>query len=128
MADLKHSISRDIIFDVMMRVRTSTGIRPTGFYGSFFMQNTTDIEIGAIDSDKSIQVEIKYDDKLDEKVPLYIQAATLFTSCSGQRRLRIHNLCISVTSDFNQLYRMTDQDTIVTHLFKHGLILSFILR
>lgn len=31
-----------------MRVRTSTGVRPTDFYGHFFMSNTTDMEIAAI--------------------------------------------------------------------------------
>jgi hypothetical protein len=31
-----------------MRVRTSTGVRPTEFYGHFFMSNTTDMEIAAI--------------------------------------------------------------------------------
>ena len=30
------------------------------------MQNTTDIELGNIDSDKAIAVEIKHDDKLKE--------------------------------------------------------------
>lgn len=84
------------------------------------MQNTTDIEVSAMDSDKSVQIEIKYDDKLDEKEPVFFQAAILFTSVSGQRRLRIHNLSLAVTTDFNQVYRLADQDVVVTHLFKHG--------
>lgn len=87
------------------------------------MQNTTDIEVSAIDENKSIQVEMKYDDKLDEKEPVFIQVAVLFTSCSGQRRLRIHNLSLSVSSDYNQIYRLTDEDATITHLFKHGKIL-----
>ena len=44
----------------------SPGLRPTGFYGAFFMSNTTDIELGNIDADKAIAVEIKHDDKLKE--------------------------------------------------------------
>lgn len=35
-----------------MRVRTSTGTRPTDFYGHFFMSNSTDVELAAIDCDK----------------------------------------------------------------------------
>lgn len=31
-----------------MRVRTSTGVRPTEFFGHFYMSNTTDMEIAAI--------------------------------------------------------------------------------
>ena len=35
-----------------MRVRTSTGVRPTDFFGHFYMSNTTDIELASIDCDK----------------------------------------------------------------------------
>lgn len=31
-----------------MRVRTSTGIRPTDFYGHHYMSNTTDIELASV--------------------------------------------------------------------------------
>lgn len=91
------------------------------------MQNTTDIEVSAIDCDKSVQIEIKYDDKLDEKEPVFFQAAILFTSISGQRRLRIHNLSLPVTTDYNQIYRLTDHDAVVTHLFKYGKKILFLI-
>jgi len=53
------------------------GIRPTGFYGSIYMQNTTDVELAAIDGDKCVTVEIKHDDKLDEQ-PAFIQVRTIY--------------------------------------------------
>uniref|UniRef100_A0A182S5P3 Sec23/Sec24 trunk domain-containing protein n=1 Tax=Anopheles maculatus TaxID=74869 RepID=A0A182S5P3_9DIPT len=46
--DLLKNISRPIAFDAVMRVRTSTGVRATDFYGHFFMTNTKDIEIASI--------------------------------------------------------------------------------
>lgn len=35
-----------------MRVRTSTGVRATDFFGHFFMSNTTDMELASIDCNK----------------------------------------------------------------------------
>lgn len=35
-----------------MRVRTSTGVRATDFYGHFFMSNTTDMELASVDCNK----------------------------------------------------------------------------
>jgi protein transport protein SEC24 len=84
------------------------------------MQNTTDVELGSIDCDKAFQIEIKYDDKLDEKELAYFQIAILFTSCNGQRRLRVHNLALQITSDYSIIYRLIDEDSLVTHLFKQG--------
>ncbi|MFH4983012.1 hypothetical protein AB6A40_009721 [Gnathostoma spinigerum] len=119
LADLAHDISRDIVFDAMMRVRASTGLRPTGFYGSFYMDNSTDMEMGVMDCDKAVHVEIRHDDKLPEG-NAHLQAAILFTSCSGQRRLRILNLALSVSSDYNQMYLVADPDCLVTFLFKQA--------
>ncbi len=69
---------RETGFDAVMRVRASTGLRPTGFYGAFFMSNTTDIELGNIDADKAIAVEIKHDDKLREDDLPFFQVSSFF--------------------------------------------------
>ena len=37
------------------------------------MANTTDIEFGNIDSDKTVAIEIKQDDKMGEGLPAYVQ-------------------------------------------------------
>lgn len=60
-------------FDSIMRVRTSTGVRPVDFYGHFFMSNTTDVETAGIDADQAMTIEIKHDDKLTDEDGVYIQ-------------------------------------------------------
>ena len=47
-SDLAHNIARPVVFDAVMRVRTSTGIKPTDFFGSFCMVNTTDMELASL--------------------------------------------------------------------------------
>lgn len=75
MEELKHSLSGATGFDCVMRVRASTGLRPTGFYVSF-MSKTTDIELGKIDCDKAIAVEMKHDDKLRDDESAFFQVRT----------------------------------------------------
>ena len=75
--DLKRCVSRSTGFDAVMRVRASTGLRPTGFYGAFYMSNTTDIELGNIDCDKAIAVEVKHDDKLREDDIAFFQVLVI---------------------------------------------------
>lgn len=116
--DVIKNISRPIGFDTVMRVRTSAGIRPTDFYGHFFMSNTTDLEIAAIDCDKSIGIEIKHDDKLPPEENVYIQVALLYTSCSGQRRLRILNLALKTCVQMADLFRCCDLDAMVLYFSK----------
>lgn len=46
--DLRHVLTRPTAYDAVMRVRTSTGVRATDFYGNFFMSNTTDVELATL--------------------------------------------------------------------------------
>lgn len=41
-----------------MRVRTSTGVRPTEFYGHFYMSNTTDMELASIGENQILLILI----------------------------------------------------------------------
>ncbi|XP_025201157.1 protein transport protein Sec24D isoform X3 [Melanaphis sacchari] len=118
LSDLKHDISRPTVFDAVMRVRTSTGTRPTDFYGHFFMSNSTDVELASIDCDKAIAIEVKHDDKLDEQDGVLVQTAMLYTSCSGQRRVRILNLSLRSSGQMGELYRSCDLDTIMNFFGK----------
>ena len=118
--DVINNISRPIAFNVVMRVRTSTGVRPTDFYGHFFMSNTTDMELASIDCDKAVAIEVKHDDKLTEEEGVYIQAALLYTSCGGVRRLRIINLSLKTSSQMAELYRACDLDAIVNFFSKQS--------
>jgi len=119
-SDLRHNISRPVVFDAIMRVRTSTGVRPTDFFGAFYMGNTTDMELASLNSDMAMACEIKHDDKLTDEDGVYIQAALLYTSCSGQRRLRICNMSLNVCDNMGELYRNCDLDTVVNFLAKQN--------
>lgn len=81
--DLILHLSRPIGFDGVMRVRTSTGVRPTDFFGHYYMANTTDVELAAIDSQKGLAVEIKHDASITDEDGVYIQIALLYTTILG---------------------------------------------
>lgn len=143
------NIAKPIAFDSIMRVRTSAGVRPTDFYGHFSMTNTTDLELASIgnnisnfyiddvtvfrtfyfifsiwiilDCNKSIAIEIKHDDKLTPEENLYIQVALLYTSCGGQRRLRIMNLALKITTQISEIFRSCDLDVTVLFFAKQSM-------
>lgn len=113
--DLRRDVQKDIGFDAVMRVRTSTGIRATDFYGAFYMSNTTDVELAGLDCDKTVTVEFKHDDKLNEDIGALLQCAILYTSCGGQRRLRIHNMALNCCTQLADLYRNCETDTLINY-------------
>ncbi|XP_040290796.1 protein transport protein Sec24C isoform X1 [Bufo bufo] len=116
--DLRRDVQKDIGFDAVMRVRTSTGIRATDFLGAFHMNNTTDVELAGLDCDKTVTVEFKHDDKLNEDVGALLQCAILYTNCGGQRRLRIHNMALNCCTQLADLYRNCETDTLINYFAK----------
>lgn len=54
------------------------------------MQNTTDIELGNIDTDKAIAVEIKHDDKLKEEEIAFFQVTTPTTATILYTHVHVH--------------------------------------
>ncbi|XP_018080911.1 protein transport protein Sec24C isoform X2 [Xenopus laevis] len=116
--DLRRDVQKEVGFDAVMRVRTSTGIRATDFFGAFYMSNTTDVELAGLDCDKTITVEFKHDDKLNEETGALIQCAVLYTSCGGQRRLRVHNMALNCCTQLADLYRNCETDSLINYFAK----------
>ncbi|PKK28899.1 protein transport protein Sec24D [Columba livia] len=118
LSDLRRDIVKKTGFDAIMRVRTSTGFRATDFFGAVYMNNTTDVEMAAVDCDKAVTVEFKHDDKLNEDTGALIQCAVLYTSISGQRRLRIHNIGLNCSSQLADVYKTCETDALINFFAK----------
>ncbi|XP_077156567.1 protein transport protein Sec24D [Paroedura picta] len=116
--DLRKDIEKRLGFDAIMRVRTSTGFRATDFLGAIYMNNTTDVEMAAVDCDKAVTVEFKHDDKLNEDSGALIQCAVLYTSMNGQRRLRLHNLGLNCSSQLVDVYKSCETDALINFFAK----------
>lgn len=64
--------------------RLSAGFRATDFFGAVHMNNTTDVEMAAVDCDKALTVEYKHDDTLSEETGAFLQV--LFKSAAFRQK------------------------------------------
>ncbi|KAG7261076.1 hypothetical protein CRUP_037322 [Coryphaenoides rupestris] len=48
------------------------------------------------------------------------ECAVLYTSCGGQRRLRVHNMAVNCCSQLADLYRNCETDTIINFFSKYA--------
>merc|ERR1719175_371275 len=77
--------------------------------------------MASVNSDMAVACEIKYDDSLKDEDGVYVQVALLFTSCSGQRRLRIINLALNVGTSMADMYKNCELDTIMNFTAKQSI-------
>lgn len=102
-----------------MKVRCSNGLQVAEYYGNFVHHTFgADLELGVIDADKAIGVKFNYDGKLDSKLDAHFQSALLYTTASGQRRVRCSNVIASVSENARECMKFIDQDAIYTLLAK----------
>lgn len=123
-AQIKRAILRESGYNATMRIRCSNGLHVQGHYGNFFQRNTTDIELANVDADKAIAASFKHDGKLDEKQEAHFQTAILYTSVDGERRVRVHNIAVPVTSLLGNVFRYADLDSTVAYFTKECITLA----
>ncbi|XP_027095162.2 protein transport protein SEC24 C [Coffea arabica] len=109
--DLRWNITRPQGFEAVMRVRCSLGLQVQDYSGNFCKHIPTDVDLPAIDCDKTIMVTLKHDDKLQDGSECAFQSALLYTTVYGQRRIRISTLSLPCTNMLSNLFRSADLDT-----------------
>ena len=105
-----------------MKVRCSNGLQVAAYHGNFLQMgaSSSDIEFGVIDEDKAVAVMFSHDGKLDPKVDAHFQSALLYTTKSGERRVRCSNIVSAVTDQPRDTVRWADQDAVIGVLVREG--------
>ncbi|KAJ5468059.1 hypothetical protein N7475_005811 [Penicillium sp. IBT 31633x] len=119
--EISHAVTRESGYQTLMKVRCSNGLQVSSYHGNF-VQHTlgADLEIAGVDADKAISVLFSYDGKLDPKLDAHFQAALLYTSADGQRRVRCINVVAAVNEGGMETMKFVDQDAVVTVIAKEA--------
>ena len=119
--ELSRDLSRESGFQALLKVRCSNGLQVSDYFGNF-TQHTfgADIELGVIDADKSFGCLFSYDGKLDPKLDAHFQSALLYTTATGERRIRVTNTVASVSEGALGAMKLVDQDAVVTLIAKQA--------
>jgi protein transport protein SEC24 len=119
--EIMHTVTRETGYQALMKVRCSNGLQISAYHGNF-VQHTfgADLEIGVIDADKAMGVMFSYDGKLDAKLDAHFQSALLYTTASGERRVRCCNVIASVSDNAKDCMKLVDQDAVYIMIAKEA--------
>eukprot|EP00007_Cunea_sp_BSH-02190019_P003409 CAMPEP_0174246610 /NCGR_PEP_ID=MMETSP0417-20130205/42158_1 /TAXON_ID=242541 /ORGANISM="Mayorella sp, Strain BSH-02190019" /LENGTH=1133 /DNA_ID=CAMNT_0015326463 /DNA_START=167 /DNA_END=3568 /DNA_ORIENTATION=- len=116
--DLRHNLTREIGYEGVMRVRTSSGVALAGYEGNHYMSNRTDLELAALNEDTTFLVKMKHEEKLKDGAMVVVQAALLYTTAEGKRRIRVHTIALPVVSKVAAVFRGSDLGAVM-HQYAH---------
>lgn len=123
-AEVQRIVLRETAYNVTLRIRCSPGLRVVKQFGGFHLHGVTDIETGTWDADKTFTALIRHDGRLEESREAYFQCAILYTTATGERRVRCHTLAVPVTSVLGNVFRYADMDSAVAYYAKEAVTLA----
>jgi protein transport protein SEC24 len=110
-------LSAEIGLEAVLRVRATTGLRMSTFYGNFFNRSSDLCAFPAFPRDQAYVVEVAIDETITKPVAC-MQTAVLHTTCNGERRIRVMTLALPTTQQLADVYASADQQAITTY-FSH---------
>ncbi|KAG1688209.1 Protein transport protein Sec24B [Nymphon striatum] len=110
--DLQRYINRKIGFEAVMRIRCTKGISIHTFHGDFFVRSTDLLSLPNINPDAAFGMHMSLEESLSDCKTVCFQAALLYTSTAGERRIRVHTMCLPVTTSISDVISNADQQAI----------------
>ncbi len=118
-------LSRSVALESVMKVRCSTGVSVHEYAGEGIKRvKGGEVDIACWDADTAVAVLLEHDGseiKPGDKV--YLQAALLYTSTDGQRRVRVHNTMLTATDNIGTVFKYADCKTVVNILARYGAVM-----
>ncbi|KAM3362826.1 protein transport protein Sec24-like [Capsicum galapagoense] len=112
--ELTRDLTRETAWESVMRIRCGKGVRFTTYHGNFMLRSTDLIALPAVDCDKAYAMQLSLEETLLNSQTVFFQIALLYTSSSGERRIRVHTAAAPVVSDLGEMYRLADTGAIVS--------------
>ncbi|XP_077448833.1 protein transport protein Sec24A isoform X2 [Stigmatopora argus] len=106
--DLKRYLTRKIGFEGVMRIRCTKGLSIHTFHGNFFVRSTDLLSLPNVNPDAGFAVQMSIEENLDNMQVVSFQAALLYTSSKGERRIRVHTLCLPVVHSLSDIFAGAD--------------------
>ncbi|XP_034969330.2 protein transport protein Sec24B isoform X1 [Zootoca vivipara] len=111
--DLKRYLTRKIGFEAVMRIRCTKGLSIHTFHGNFFVRSTDLLSLANVNPDAGFAVQMSIEEILSDTSLVCFQTALLYTSSKGERRIRVHTLCLPVVTSLADVYAGADVQAVI---------------
>ena len=106
--DLDRYLTRKIGFEAVLRLRCTNGIKVNQFHGNAFVRGEDILSLANVNPDAGFSAQLDVEDDLDRQPFVIFQAALLYTNSQGERRVRVHTLCLPIVKRVDEIYHNAD--------------------
>ena len=117
-SELERALVQHTAFEAVMRIRCTKGMRITNFYGNFFVRGNDLLALPNCNADSVFAFDLVHDEQNLTSQVVTVQAALLYTSSEGERRIRVITQALPITSLASEVIGGTDADAVSALLAK----------
>ncbi|KAJ1916736.1 COPII subunit [Mycoemilia scoparia] len=110
-------LSNQVGLEAVLRVRASNGLSTKAYYGNFFLRSMDLLALPNVTPNHCYAIDLSIDETLTAPV-VYFQTALLYTTCYGERRIRVSTLSVPTTENIHTVFQHADQVAISALLAK----------
>ncbi|KAJ1674564.1 COPII subunit, partial [Spiromyces aspiralis] len=110
-------LANQVGLEAVLRVRASNGLTTKAYYGNFFLRSMDLLALPNVTPNHSYAVDLEISEDLRSSV-VYFQTALLYTTCDGERRIRVSTLALPTTENLHTIFHHADQVAIASLLAK----------
>ncbi|EGV63414.1 COPII subunit [Yamadazyma tenuis] len=122
--EVSEHLSMEIALEAVLRVRSSSGVRGSAFFGNFFNRSSDLCSFPTYPRDQSYVIEVSIEETITKPL-VFFQAAVLHSTHFGERRIRVINLALPTSSKLDDVYASADQLAIVNYFTQKAVEKAF---
>lgn len=111
-SEVSRVLTRPMGYNCTMRVRCSTGLSVSTHLGPFQQSSPSDLTIATSHADNTVLATFTHSGRLDDRREAHIQCATLYTTRTGERRVRVLNLAVQVSTLAGNVFKNADLEVV----------------
>lgn len=112
-ADLTRCVSQQTALEAVLRIRCTRGIRMQDFQGHFTMRGNDLLALPNCSAESTFSATLSFEDEGTSLTTLTLQAALLYTSSSGHRRIRVHTLQLPTSTAISEVLASIDLNVLM---------------
>ncbi|KAB5592352.1 Protein transport protein sec24 [Ceratobasidium theobromae] len=111
-SEVSRVLTRPMGYNCSMRVRCSKGLSVSTHLGAFHESSPSDLTIASSHGDNSVLTTFTHSGRLDDRREAHIQCATLHTTRTGERRVRVLNIATQVSTLAGNVFKNADLEVV----------------
>ncbi|KAG9014795.1 COPII coat Sec23p-Sfb3p heterodimer component [Tulasnella sp. 427] len=122
-SEISRTLRRTTAYNCSVRTRCSNGMHVSSYISLLHQPTADTLTVGTLSADHAIAAKLEHVGsgiKDDQRKSVHVQAAVLYTSVEGQRRVRVCNVGVRPSTMAGNVFRWAEQDTGVCLLAKEA--------